>query len=54
MHGLKGVVAVITGSGRGIGEQIARRYASEGARLVIADINEDAVLSLSEELQRDS
>jgi meso-butanediol dehydrogenase / (S,S)-butanediol dehydrogenase / diacetyl reductase len=53
MHGLKGVVAVITGSGRGIGEQIARRYASEGARLVIADINEDAVLSLSEELQRE-
>jgi 3-oxoacyl-[acyl-carrier protein] reductase len=33
-------VAVITGSAQGIGEAIARTFAREGARTVIADINE--------------
>lgn len=35
---LKDKVAIITGGARGIGEAIARRYADEGARVVIADI----------------
>ena len=52
MHGLNGVVAVITGAGRGIGEQIARRYASEGAQLVLVDSSEDLVASLADELHR--
>ena len=50
MTRLNNVVAIITGAGRGIGEAIARRYASEGARLVLADINQDAVTSLASEL----
>jgi len=35
---LKDKVAVVTGGARGIGEAICRRYADEGARVVVADI----------------
>ncbi len=48
---MSGMVAVITGAARGIGESIARRYASDGARLVLADINVDGVTKLAQELQ---
>ena len=36
---LKDKVAIITGAGQGIGEAYARRFAREGARVVVADIN---------------
>jgi NAD(P)-dependent dehydrogenase (short-subunit alcohol dehydrogenase family) len=38
---LDGKVAVITGAGQGIGEAYARRFAAEGARVVVADVNAD-------------
>ena len=36
---LKGKIAVVTGAGRGIGEMIALTLASEGADIVVNDIN---------------
>ena len=36
---LAGKTALVTGSGRGIGRQIALKLASEGARLVINDLD---------------
>jgi 3-oxoacyl-[acyl-carrier protein] reductase len=36
---LSGKMALITGAGSGIGRAIAQRYAEEGARVAIADIN---------------
>jgi len=38
---LEGKVAVVTGAGQGIGEAYARRFAEEGARVVVADVNAD-------------
>jgi NAD(P)-dependent dehydrogenase (short-subunit alcohol dehydrogenase family) len=42
MPRFSGKVAVVTGSGSGIGEACARRLASEGASVVIADLDERA------------
>jgi glucose 1-dehydrogenase len=39
---LEGKTAIVTGGARGIGLAIAKRYVAEGARLVIADIDESA------------
>ena len=39
---LRGRTAVITGGGSGIGLATARRFAAEGARVVIADLDPDA------------
>jgi 3-oxoacyl-[acyl-carrier protein] reductase len=36
---LEGKVAIITGGGSGFGEGMARRFAAEGARVVVADID---------------
>ena len=36
---LKGKVAIITGAASGFGEGMARRFAEEGAKVVVADLN---------------
>ncbi len=48
---LKDKVAIITGGASGFGEGIVRRFAAEGARVVIADVNGDAARKLAVELK---
>jgi NAD(P)-dependent dehydrogenase (short-subunit alcohol dehydrogenase family) len=47
---LKDKIALVTGSGRGIGEAIARRLAQEGAHVWIADIDEPAAQAVGARL----
>jgi len=39
---LQDKVAIVTGAASGIGLEIARTYAREGAKVAIADLNRDA------------
>ncbi len=48
---LKDKVALVTGSGRGIGKAIALKLASSGADVVICDINEEDAQSTSKEIE---
>jgi meso-butanediol dehydrogenase/(S,S)-butanediol dehydrogenase/diacetyl reductase len=43
-------IVLITGAGRGIGAACARRLAADGARLVLADVDGEAVAKLAGEL----
>jgi 3-oxoacyl-[acyl-carrier protein] reductase len=44
-------VAIITGSGRGIGKSIAIAFLQEGAKVVVSDINEQLCNSCADELR---
>jgi NAD(P)-dependent dehydrogenase (short-subunit alcohol dehydrogenase family) len=43
-------VAIVTGAGQGLGRATALRLASQGAKVVVADINSDAVKSVVSEI----
>ena len=49
---LENTVAIVTGGARGIGAAICRRYADEGARVVIADMLEVEAETLAQEIGR--
>lgn len=42
---LKEKIAIVTGGGTGIGEAVVRRYLSEGAKVVVADVRSQADLA---------
>jgi len=51
MKELKNKVAIITGATGGIGRAAASRFSEEGAKLVLADLDEDAGESLAKEIR---
>lgn len=54
MGRLGGKVAVITGAAQGMGEAHARLFVSEGAHVVLTDINEEAGAAIASELGENS
>jgi len=54
MGRLAGKVAIITGAAQGMGEAHARRFVSEGAKVVLTDLNEDGGAALAAELGDDA
>ena len=49
---LKDRVALISGSGSGIGEATAKRLAAEGAEVVVVDLNEEGARRVTEEIRK--
>lgn len=47
---LQGKIAIVTGGASGFGEGIVRRFAEEGARVIVADRNGEAARALAEDL----
>jgi 3-hydroxybutyrate dehydrogenase len=47
---LKDKVAIVTGAASGIGKEIARTFAAEGAKVVIADLNQQGAEAAAAEL----
>ena len=47
---LEGKTAIVTGAGAGFGEGIARRFAEEGAAVIIADINDAGGMRVADEI----
>jgi 3-oxoacyl-[acyl-carrier protein] reductase len=48
---LAGKVAVVTGAGRGLGREYAGYFAAEGARVVVADVNEGDAKAATADLE---
>src|SRR6185503_12272391 len=51
MERLKNRVAIVTGAGQGIGRALALGFARAGAKVVIADINEESAASVESEIK---
>jgi len=47
---LDGKVAIVTGGAQGMGRAISLRYAGEGAKVVVADLNEAGAQAVAEEI----
>jgi len=53
MNGIGGGVAIVTGGAAGIGRATARRFAAEGASVVVADIDADDLAETVELIEAD-
>lgn len=51
MERLKNRIAIVTGAGQGIGRALALGLAREGAKVVIADINEKNAMAVKDEIE---
>lgn len=49
---LEGKVAIVTGAAQGMGAATAQLFAEAGAKVVVADMNEDLGLTLVAEIER--
>ena len=47
---LEGKVAIVTGAGQGLGAEIAKALAREGAKTALWDINEEAASRVAKEI----
>ena len=47
---LAGKIAIVTGAGSGFGAGIARKFAAEGAHVIVADINGEAAAEVAREV----
>lgn len=49
---MAGQVVIVTGSGQGLGRAFARRFASEGLKVLVCDIHADAAKSVAHEIEQ--
>ena len=50
---LEGKVAIVTGGGSGIGEAICKKFAKEGASVIVAGLPEDPVVAVAKEINNE-
>jgi NAD(P)-dependent dehydrogenase (short-subunit alcohol dehydrogenase family) len=50
LSGLEGRVAIVTGAGQGLGRAFAKAFAAEGAKVVVAELNETGGQSVVNEI----
>ena len=48
---LESQVAIVTGAGQGLGEELAKRLDKEGCKIVVADINYDNAKKVTSKLE---
>ncbi len=47
------LTVIVTGAGRGIGKEIARAYAAEGAQVIIAELDKEQGERTAEDIRRE-